>query len=201
MKFSKIRILLAMTLGLAATACYAPVVKADAINYSTVGSVDTPTGGIANMVYFNGLSNGTLDPVSGIDIGQFQVSSLSGTTGQTYSSTPFHIQVYSGGNQGDQINGVLNGIRRPGRDRPADRDGHQHLPVPQQSPAVHDQPPAQHTDDLEHLVARRPDARLDQPDRPSHDGARARLGGGVRRRHRRTAAFTPDATRPLSRAG
>ena len=118
MKFSKIRFLLAMTLGLAATACYAPVVKADAINYSTVGSVDTPTGGIANMVYFNGLSNGTLDPVSGINIGQFQVSSLSGTTGQTYSSTPFHIQVYSGGNQGDQINGVLNGSVGPGATGP-----------------------------------------------------------------------------------
>jgi len=118
MKFSKIRFLLAMTLGLAATACYAPVVKADAINYSTVGSVDTPTGGIANMVYFNGLSNGTLDPVTGINIGQFQVSSLSGTTGQTYSSTPFHIQVYSGGNQGDQINGVLNGSVGPGATGP-----------------------------------------------------------------------------------
>jgi hypothetical protein len=113
MKLPKTRFLLAMTLGLAATASYSPTVKADAINYSTVGSVDTPAGGIANMVYFNGLNNGTLNPVNGIEIGQFQVSSLSATTSQTYSSTPFHIQVYSGGNQGDQINGVLNGSVGP----------------------------------------------------------------------------------------
>ena len=120
MKFPKIRFLLAMTLGLAATASYAPVVKADAINYSTVGSVNTPTGGIANMVYFNGTSNSTVDPSTstGIDIGQFEVSSLSATTTQTYSSTPFQIIVSTGNNASDQITGTINGSVGPGATGP-----------------------------------------------------------------------------------
>jgi hypothetical protein len=114
MKLFKSQTLLAMTLALAATAWFAESVKATPITYTTVGTVGTPPNGIANMIYFNGISTPTtLVSANGIDLGQFQISSLSATTTQTYSNTPFQLFVSSGSNQVAEIDGTLFGSVGP----------------------------------------------------------------------------------------
>jgi hypothetical protein len=114
MMLPRSRTLLALTLGLAATCSLAQVAKADPISYTTSGTVDTPPNGTANMIFFNGISvPTTLVSAKGIDLGQFQVSSLSSTTTQTYSNTPFQILVNSGGNKVAEIDGTLFGSVGP----------------------------------------------------------------------------------------
>jgi hypothetical protein len=86
--------------------------------YSAVGSVDTPAGGVANLVYFDGLNNAsTALPSDGtggsINLGRLVVSSLAKTTDQTYTNTPFHIIASVGSNSSQQINGVINGSVGP----------------------------------------------------------------------------------------
>ena len=117
MKFPRSRSLLTLAVGLATTGWFATNAQADPITYSTIGMVGTPTGG-TNLVYFNGMSNATLNPTTGIDIGQFNLSSLASTTSQTYSNTPFQIIVSSGNDASDQITGTINGMVGPGATTP-----------------------------------------------------------------------------------
>jgi hypothetical protein len=106
--------LLAFTLGLAAICGFGGVAKADPITYTTSGTVATPPGGMANMIYFNGISSPTtLVSANGIDLGQFQISAASATTTETFSNTPFQITVASGANQIAVINGTLFGSVGP----------------------------------------------------------------------------------------
>jgi len=96
----------ALTLGGAAA-------RADAIAYSTIGSVDTPAGAATpNLIYFNGADDAVTPPGS-INLGQFVMSSLAKAGDATYSNDPFHIIVYSGSTQSEQITGVLNGAVGP----------------------------------------------------------------------------------------
>jgi len=103
----------ALALGLAAAAASARDAQADPIAYGTLGTVTTPVGGVPNLVYFNG-NNGTFDPAKpgSIDLGSFVVSSLSkqpGTPDVTFNQNPFQLIVYSGSQQSERIDGVLNG--------------------------------------------------------------------------------------------
>ena len=109
----------ALALGLALVGWTTMEAKADPIQYSTVGSVGTPPGGLANLVYFNGISNGTVLPPSSIDLGQFVVSSASATTNQTFKNTPFQIVASVGGDSSEQIVGVLNGVVGPATSTPS----------------------------------------------------------------------------------
>jgi hypothetical protein len=110
------RNLWALALGLAAAGLAPGVACADAIPFGSIGSVDTPTGGTPNLVYFNGTS-GTVAPPDNITIGQFVVSTQADTISQTYTNDPFNIIVYSG-NNGAHIRGLLNGVVGPGSSSP-----------------------------------------------------------------------------------
>ena len=109
----------ALAFGLALVGWTTNAAKADPIQYSTVGSIGTPPGGLANLVYFNGISNGTVMPPSSIDLGQFVVSAASGTTNQTYNNTPFQIIASAGGDSSEKIVGVLNGVLGPATSMPS----------------------------------------------------------------------------------
>jgi hypothetical protein len=71
------------------------------------------------MIYFNGVGTPTtLVSANGIDLGQFQISSLSATTTQTYSNTPFQLFVTSGNSQVAEIDGTLFGSVGPDAHNP-----------------------------------------------------------------------------------
>jgi hypothetical protein len=110
----------ALALGLAVMGATANVARADAITYGTIGTVNTPTGGIPSLVYFSG-TNATLSDTGSINLGSFVVSALSqtGSTNVNYSADPFSIIVYSGPHSSEQITGVLNGSVGPGVSNPS----------------------------------------------------------------------------------
>jgi hypothetical protein len=116
------RTLCALALGAALTAA-ARDAHAGPIPYGTIGSVNTPIGGVPNLVYFNG-TTGTFDPAhpGSIDLGNFVVSSLTKQTGTpdvTFTNDPFSVVVYSGAQQSVQVNGNLNGITGPTATNPS----------------------------------------------------------------------------------
>src|SRR4051812_18595569 len=57
-----------LALGLAVLGWAAGSAQAAPITYATVGSVDTPPGGLPGLVYYNGISHGTVTPPDSIDL-------------------------------------------------------------------------------------------------------------------------------------
>jgi hypothetical protein len=108
-----------LALGLAVLGWAAGSAQAAPITYATVGSVDTPAGGLPGLVYYNGISHGTVTPPDSIDLGQFVVSSLAKTTNATYANTPFQIIASVGGDASERISGVLNGSVGPSAGTPS----------------------------------------------------------------------------------
>ncbi|GAC1470187.1 MAG: hypothetical protein NVSMB9_15030 [Isosphaeraceae bacterium] len=108
------RRLWALALGLLIVGVTTRDAQAAPIPYGTIGSVDTPPGGIPNLVFYNGV-NGFVPASGSIDLGNFVVSSLAktGTTDVDYKNDPFHIIVYSGSDQSVKLDGVLNGSLGP----------------------------------------------------------------------------------------
>jgi hypothetical protein len=103
----------ALAVGLAAIG-WTTRAEASSIPYTTYGTVQTPTGSpVQNPVYYNGTSS-MFDPTTGtINLGAFDVSSITNTTSLTYSNTPFQIIVGTGGTQSESVQGVLNGSLGP----------------------------------------------------------------------------------------
>jgi hypothetical protein len=100
----------ALALGLALLGWVAPEAKADAINYTTVGTVFAPTSGTSGLVFYNGVFNSSLASAgSPIDLGQFVMTPSASTSNATFTNTPFNIIVTSTNNAADMITGVLNG--------------------------------------------------------------------------------------------
>jgi hypothetical protein len=102
------RTLWAPVLTLALAGLAAPTARADAISYSTAGSVATPAGATPGLVYFNGFNNYNADTTAPLNLGTFVMSTLAKSNAATYANDPFQILVTSQG-QTEFINGVLNG--------------------------------------------------------------------------------------------
>lgn len=100
----------ALALGLALLGWVAPEAKANALNYTTVGTVFAPTSGAPGLVYYNGVYNGSLSSTgSPINLGQFVMTPSASSSNATFTNTPFNIIVTSTNNSSDLISGVLNG--------------------------------------------------------------------------------------------
>jgi hypothetical protein len=109
----------ALALGLAMVGGFAGVVQAaPTYSYRTTGQVTVPSGVPGGLVYYNGLSSGTVTPPNSVDLGTFTVSSLATTTNATYSNVPFEIVAMSGSNAGNKIDGVINGSFGPSATNP-----------------------------------------------------------------------------------
>jgi hypothetical protein len=109
----------ALALGLAMVGGFAGVAQASpTYSYRTTGEVSVPSGVPGGLVYYNGLSSGTVTPPGSVDLGTFAVSSLATTTNATYSNVPFEIEATSGANAGNQISGVINGSFGPSATNP-----------------------------------------------------------------------------------
>jgi hypothetical protein len=109
----------ALALGLALVGWFTGVAQADATySYRTIGEVNVPTGVSGGLVYFDGLSSGTVTPPGSVNLGTFNVSTLASTTNATYSNTPFEIVAMSGSNAGSDITGVINGSIGPSATNP-----------------------------------------------------------------------------------
>ena len=83
--------------------------RADAINYGTIGWVDTPTGATPGLVNFVG-ANGTVNGAGSLNPGQFQVepAALTGPA-VDFDNDQFHIIAFAGPNQSTLITGDLHG--------------------------------------------------------------------------------------------
>ncbi|MFO0952157.1 MAG: PEP-CTERM sorting domain-containing protein [Isosphaeraceae bacterium] len=112
MNLHKSRVLWGLALGVALSGWAARPAQADPIKYTIVGSINPPAANTPNLVYFNGVSNGDYTPPGNIDLGSFNVSTLSNSTTATYSNTPFTLTLSSGG-AGEVISGVINGSVGP----------------------------------------------------------------------------------------
>ena len=104
------RRLWALALGLAAISLAPGAAKAAAMasyNYGTIGTVNEPTGGTPDLIFFSGTA-GSVSSNGSIDLGKFVVSSTATpTTIMGYDKDPFSIIAYAGGDQSVKLDGVL----------------------------------------------------------------------------------------------
>ena len=105
---------LALALTAAAWTATPREAAAASMTYSAVGTVDTPSGAVPGLIYYNGLNNATVPDAGTLPLGSFVMSSLAGSNAATYNQTPFNIVVYQDANTGEMINGVLNGTTGAG---------------------------------------------------------------------------------------
>jgi hypothetical protein len=109
----------ALALGLAMVGGFAGVAQAaPTYSYRTIGQISVPSGVPGGLVYYNGISSGTVTPPGSADLGTFAVSSLASTTNATYTNVPFEIEAMSGPNAGNKIDGVINGSFGPSATNP-----------------------------------------------------------------------------------
>jgi hypothetical protein len=99
----------ALALGLMLAGASARDLQASPISYGTVGTVNTPAGGVPGLVQFGG-TTGTFDPTTPgpINLGSLIVASPTVATA-TYANDPFQVILFAGNEQSVQLNGVING--------------------------------------------------------------------------------------------
>lgn len=105
----------ALAIGLLAAGFAAGDARAGAMtSYSTLGTVDTPAGGIPGLVSFNGMDNAAVPVGGSLNLGNFVVSSLAktGDTNVNYVNDPVMIYIKSGA-ASEALMGQINGMVGP----------------------------------------------------------------------------------------